>query len=71
MNAFGADERSILLDAYLDRAAGSGDAAELGTTMRLLRLLAYFWALALARETGDAASYAEFTDRSALIEEAE
>lgn len=71
MNAFGADERAALLDAYFAGRRDRRDALELETTVRLLRLMAYFWARALARETGDAASYAEFSDRSALMEGSE
>jgi thiamine kinase-like enzyme len=71
MNAFGADERAALLEAYFADEHDRCDASELDEAVRMLRLIAYFWARALARETGDAASYAEFTNRSALMEGSE
>jgi thiamine kinase-like enzyme len=57
MNDFGRYERLVLTDAYYDSSPVPFSPDELDKVVRLVRLLAYFWALSRAREDGDPAPY--------------
>ena len=60
MNGLAFDERHALLAAYLVRAPEAADLDELAALVRLVRLMAWFWALLGATQTADPAGYAPY-----------
>jgi Ser/Thr protein kinase RdoA (MazF antagonist) len=66
MNRLGAAERRALLVAYYADAGVPPTGAEFAKVVRLLHLMAYFWARAAAREAAEPARFAEFGGRDAL-----
>lgn len=66
MNRLRAAERRTLLAAYYADARVPLTGAEFAKVVRLLHLMAYFWARAAAREAADPQRFAEFGSRDAL-----
>lgn len=64
MNDFDDDERWRLAEAYYEGAPVPFTAAELKKVARLVRLIAYFWALSSAVAAGDRGPYAAFAART-------
>lgn len=65
LNGYDADQRQSLAAAYYGADAVPFGSADLDRVVRLIRLLAYFWALAAARSAEDAEPYARFAEHSA------
>jgi thiamine kinase-like enzyme len=66
MNRLGADARRSLVRAYYAERAVPFTAAEFDGVVRLLQLVAFFWARAAARESGDPARFSEFAGDDVL-----
>lgn len=60
MNGLALDERHALLAAYLTRAPEAHELEELAVLVRLVRLMAWFWALLGATQAADASAYAPY-----------
>ena len=67
MNDFDDGEQWRLAEAYYEGAAVPFTAAELHKVVRLVRLIAYFWALSSAVEAGDRGPYAAFAQHTAEV----
>lgn len=65
LNDFDDDERWRLAEAYYDKMPVPFTAGELHKVVRLVRLIAYFWALSSAVAAGDRGPYAAFAARAA------
>jgi thiamine kinase-like enzyme len=63
MNGFGASEQQTLLAGYFAGTAPAYSAAELADAVRMVRLMAFFWALLLEQRAPDAAPYARLAAR--------
>ncbi len=66
MNDFDSRQRRALLDAYYAYESIPFTEAEFARVVRMLRLIAYFWALASRRMTTDPGKYSDFAVRSDL-----
>jgi len=66
MNGFDSRKRRALLDAYYAYEPIPFTEAEFARVVRMLRLMAYFWALASQRVATDPGKYSGFTVRSDL-----
>lgn len=60
MNGLAGDERHALLAAYVARAPDVAELEDLATLMRLVRLMAWFWALLGATQTEAPSAYAPY-----------
>lgn len=70
MNGLHEDERHALLTAYRGREPTAAELGELAAVVRLVRLMAWFWALLGAAQTAAPAAYAHYlTTLAAEIEQ--
>jgi thiamine kinase-like enzyme len=60
MNGFTESQRRLMLAEYYGEEAAASLASELGNAIRMVRLLAYFWARLAAKRAGDSAAYLEY-----------
>lgn len=67
MNDYDTIRRRRLIDAYFAGSAPDFDEAELDTVVRLVRLLAYFWAVACASRADDAEPFRRFGEHTAAV----
>jgi thiamine kinase-like enzyme len=62
MNDYGRYERLQLSEAYYEGSPVPFSAAELDKVVRLVRLIAYFWALSSAEQTAEPEPYRRFAE---------
>ena len=65
LNDYGREQRWLLAEAYYEESAVPFTPIELDKVVRLVRLVAYFWALAAARTATDPEPYEQFVQTMA------